>query len=401
MSESPDWLATRNDFFLKPGVIYLNTGSYGLTPRPVFEAVTALRRRLAAEPVDFLWREFPDELGAARQRLAGFLAAPADQLVFMTNVTAAINTLAAGLKLVPDRDILVSDQEYGAMVYAWERAAARCGAAVRTFDLPAGPGFSKTDLLDRFAAALGDPAARPPQVLFVSHVSYVTGLVLPVREICELARTRGVRTVVDGAHAPGMIALDLPRLGCDFYAGNCHKWLLAPIGSGFLYAAAGSEDQFEPLVVSWGWKRDRKLTIWDPENWSPWLRSHEFQGTRDPAPWLATPAAIDYHERLGSQAIQSRDRELARYARQRLASIPGIEPTIPDDTELSAALVAYRVPGIDYGVLHRRLWEEHRIEVPTLERPNGAFMRVSTHFYNTETEIDRLHDALGGIPREC
>jgi isopenicillin-N epimerase len=390
-----DWQATRADFFLEPGVTYLNTGSYGLTPRPVFEVVTELRRQLASEPVDFLWRQFPEELAAARRRLAGFLGAPADQLVFMANVTAAINTLAAGLKLAPRRDILVADQEYGAMVYAWERAAARCGAAVRTFDLPAGQ-FSKAELLDRFAAALA-AGTEPPQLLFLSHVSYVTGLVLPVRDICELARARGVRTVVDGAHAPGMIALDLARLGCDFYAGNCHKWLLAPIGSGFLYAAPGAEEQFEPLVVSWGWKRDRKLTIWDPENWTPWLRSHEFQGTRDPAPWLATPAAIDYHERLGSQAIQARDRDLARYARRRLVSIPGIEPAIPDDAELSAALVAYRVPGIDYGELHRQLWQEHRIEVPTLERPTGTVLRVSTHFYNTEAEIDRLHDALRGI----
>ena len=175
------------------------------------------------------------------------------------------------------------------MVYAWERADQRAGAAVRTIDLPIGPQFTRQGLLDRFDAALD----RRAQLLFLSHITTATGLILPLREICAMARARGVLTMIDGAHAPGMIPLDIRSLGCDFYAGNGHKWLLAQAGSGFLYIRPGLEDRVEPLIVSWGWKYDRAAAHHrDKDGSTHYIRSHEFQGVRDPAPWLAMPAAI-------------------------------------------------------------------------------------------------------------
>ncbi len=374
-----------------PGVAYLNTGTCGRVPRPVLEEAAEWRRRIAAEPCEVLWRRMPDALWATRERLARFLGAPPQSIAFMANVTAGVNIVAAALQIDPGRDVLATDQEYGAMLYVWERAVGRSGASLRTVSLPVGTDFTASDLVARFDDAIDDRT----QVVFLSHITTATGLVLPVREICEIARSRGAITVVDGAHAPGMIPLDLDSLGCDFYTGNGHKWLLAPVGTGFLYVRPGCEHLIEPLVVSWGWKYDRAVACErDQEGSTPFLRSLEFQGTRDPAPWFAVPAAIDFHEGIGRERILSRDRELARLVRQQLATLPGVEPAIPDDPELSAALAAYRVPYADAGELQRRLWADYRIETPVLERCGSVLLRVSTHFYNTIDEIVRLRDAL-------
>ncbi len=386
-----DWSAIRDEFESMPGVAYLNTGTCGRTPRSVMREAAEWRHRLAAEPCEILWRRLPEALWPARERVASFVGARPENIIFMANVTAGVNTLTNGLKLERGRDVLLTDQEYGAMAFAWERAASRASASIKTIALPVGANFSKQDLLDRFDTALN----RQTQLLFISHISTATGLILPVHEICAMARERGILSVIDGAHAPGMIDVDLDSIGCDFYAANGHKWLLAPCGSGFLFVRPGLEDRIEPLVVSWGWKYDQaRSQSRDQEGSTHFIRSHEFQGTRDPAPWLAMPAAIRFAEQIGVDLIQARDRELANFSRRRLASIPGIEPMTPDDPGLSAALAAYRLPQGPAVEIQRTLWQQHLIETPVLDRPQGACLRVSTHFYNTEDEIDRLFTAV-------
>jgi isopenicillin-N epimerase len=386
-----DWDKVRDEFDAMPGVAYLNTGTCGRTSRPVQRVAADWRQRLAAEPCEIVWRRLPEALWPARDRLAKFVNAPPESITFMANVTAGVNTITSGLKLDAGRDVIVNDQEYGAMVYAWERAARRAGAAVQTVALPIGPRFTRQDLLDRFDAALN----RPSQLLFFSHITTTTGLILPVRELCAMARARGVLTMIDGAHAPGMVPVDLASIGCDFYAANGHKWLLAPAGSGFLYIRPGLEDRVEPLVASWGLKYDQAVAHQrDKDGSTPYIRSHEFQGTRDPAPWLAMPAAIEFLESLGTHQIRSRNSELARYARQKLSTIPGVGPATPDDPELSEALVSYLLPHGELDHLQRSLWDQFRIETPVLRRTGNSLLRVSTHFYNTHDEIDRLHAAL-------
>ena len=214
---------------LDPTVANLNTGSFGPTPRLVFERVTALRRRLAEEPMAFLLREAPPLLWQARERLATFLGTAPKRLVFTSNVTASINIIAAGLRLSAPGEILMSDREYGSMQWTWERAARRQGLSVKYFKLPLMP-RDAGEIVDAVRAAI-TPRTR---LLHFSHVLSATGLVLPAKELTELARKHGVITVIDGAHAPAMIPLAIDDIGCDFYGGNCHKWLLAPIGSGFL-----------------------------------------------------------------------------------------------------------------------------------------------------------------------
>jgi isopenicillin-N epimerase len=384
------WADARARMLLDPTVTNLNTGSFGPLPRSVFDRVTELRHRLAEEPMDFLLRQAPPLLWRARERLASFLGGDPRRLAFTANVSASVNVVAASLRLAAPGEILLTDHEYGAMHWCWERAAVRQGLTLRTFPLPV-LAEDPSKIVAAFRAAITERT----RLLFFSHILSPTGLVLPAREICAEARRRGVLTVIDGAHAPAMIPLELDALGCDFYGGNCHKWLLAPTGAGFLYMGAGAADRLQPLQVSWGWHHDRtRPDERDEFGSTPRLRAFEFEGTRDPCPWLAVPSAIDFQDGLGWRAVRGRIAELATYTRDRLRGRCGLRPETPANPALHGAMTAFRLPaGTDPVELRRRLWER-RIEAPVVERPDGYLLRVSTHFYNTETEIDRLAEAL-------
>jgi isopenicillin-N epimerase len=208
-----------------------------------------------------------------------------------------------------------------------------------------------------------------------------------------------VLTVIDGAHAPAMLPVNLGETGSDFYGGNCHKWLLAPTGSGFLYLGPGMEDRLQPLQVSWGWYTGgTPLDERDEYGSTPRIRRLEFEGTRDVCPWLAVPSAIDFQQVLGWDQIRARTRELAGHVRRRLTGLAGLSPATPDHPDLSGAMTAFRLPpSADATRLRQGLWERNRIEVPIGERPDGLLVRVSTHFYNTEGEVDRLAEALPAL----
>lgn len=394
----PDWLAARAAMLLDPTVTMLNTGSFGPLPRPVFERVTELRLRLAAGPTDFFVRQAPPLLWQARERTAAFLGTAPQRLVFTANVSSAINLVASGLRLAAPGEVLLTDHEYGAMVWCWERVGQRQGLTVRTFPLPT----QATDPAEIVAAAVKAMTPRT-RLFFFSHVLSPTGLVLPAKQLCAEARSRGVLTVVDGAHAPAMIPLDLADIGADFYAANLHKWLLAPTGAGCLAIGPGNEDRLQPLHVSWGYHRDR-YPISDagrsagpdaPDAYgsTPRIRFLEFEGTRDICPWLAVPAAIDFQGDLGWDAVRHRVAALAAHTRRVIGDtgLPLATPAVPG---LCGAMTAFELPaGVNVSRLRQELWDR-RIEVPVIERPDRLLIRVSHHFYTTEAEIDRLSAVL-------
>jgi isopenicillin-N epimerase len=330
----------------------------------------------------------------ARARLAQFLGADPYRLAFTVNVTAAINTVAASLRLASPGEILLTDHEYGAMHWCWERAAQRQGLALRTFPLPI-MAKDPEEIVDAARAAFTEHT----RVLFFSHVLSPTGLVLPAKELCAAARKRGIITVIDGAHAPGMIPLNLEEIGSDYYGGNCHKWMLAPTGSGFLYFTSGGEERLQPLQVSWGWHHDRKRADERDEFGStPRLRYYEFEGVRDPCPWLTVPTAIEFQKGLGLERIRARIEELVGHVRTRFASIKGLSLATPAHPDMHGAMTAFRLPrSVDGVTLRKTLWEQYHIEAPIIERPEGLLIRISTHFYNTEEEIDRLGEALATL----
>jgi isopenicillin-N epimerase len=376
----------------------LNTGSFGPVPKPVFDRATDLRRELAAGPTDFFLRKLPPLLWHARERAATFLGTTPQRLVFTTNVSAAINLIASSLRLASPGEILLTDHEYGSMHWCWERAAQRSGLTVRTFPLPTMP----NDPGEIVEAAVKAMTAKT-RLFFFSHVLSPTGLVLPAKELCAEARRRGILTVVDGAHAPAMIPLNVSDVGADFYTGNLHKWLLAPSGAGFLAIGLGNEDRLQPLHVSWGYHPDaypigetgQSAGPDDRDLYgsTPRIRFLEFEGTRDVTPWLVVPEAIDFQAALGWDAIRGRIAELIAYTRYRIR----LPPATPADRRLCGSMVAFRLPdGGDIGRWKKALWAE-RIEVPLILRPDRTLIRVSCHFYSTVAEIDRLAEILPGL----
>jgi isopenicillin-N epimerase len=397
LNTAPDWTAARAAMHLDPAVTMLNTGSFGPLPRPVFDRVTDLRRQLAAGPTDFFVRRLPPLLWHARERLAGFLGTVPHRLVFTSNVSAAINLVASGLRLTSPGEVLLTDHEYGAMHWCWERACQRQGLTLRTFPLPTMP-RAPGEIVEAAARAMS-PKTR---LFFFSHVLSPTGLVLPAKELCAEARRRGVVTVVDGAHAVAMTPLNVTAVGADFYTGNCHKWLLAPCGTGFLVVGPGNEDRLQPLHVSWGYHPDRyplgePVAAPGPDDReaygsTPRVRFLEFEGTRDVCPWLATPEAIDFQAALGWDNVRGRMAELSAYTRK----VIRLEPATPDVPGTYGAMTAFELPaGTEAVPLRRKLWAA-RVEVPVIERPGRLLVRVSHHFYNTEAEIDRLAEVLRG-----
>jgi isopenicillin-N epimerase len=389
------WADARAQMLLDPAVANLNTGSFGPLSRRVFERVTELRRRLAEEPMDFQVRWVPPLLWEARERLADFLGGDPRRLVFTANVTTSVNLVASSLPLAAPGEVLLTDHEYGAMHWCWERAARRLGLTVRTFPLPT-LAAQPDEVVEAACAAMTERT----RLFFFSHVLSPTGMVLPARQLCAAARERGILTMVDGAHAPVFVPLNLEEVGADFYGGNCHKWLLAPIGSGFLYLGSGGEDRLQPLQVSWGWHSDdRGADERDDFGSTPRLRRLEFEGTRDICPWLSVPEAIDFQAGLGWERIRRRMRELAGYVRRRLAWLP---PATPEHPELFGAMTAFGLPaGVDAVELRNGLWERYRIEAPVVERPDRRLVRASTHFYNTHAEVDRLAEALRELLPRC
>lgn len=390
-----DWRRERARMLLDPEVTYLNAGAAGPLPRAVLDRVTALRRRLAEEPIDFLLRHTPALLGSARERLADHLGGDPRRLVLTANVTGAVNLVASSLALEPPGEILLTDHEYQPMRWCWERAARRQGLRVRVMRIPSRPSGPE-EIVEAAAAAMG-PRTR---LFFFSHVLSSTGLIMPAGRLCEVARERGVVTVVDGAHGSSFTDLDLARIPCDYYAGSGHKWLLAPTGTGFLHCGPGALERLEPLQVSWGHQPpgDRPLDEADRFGTTPRLRRLEVEGTRDISPWLALPEAIGFQAEIGPDRIRARMRDLARQVRERLTGWRGLEPVTPVHPALSGGMTAFALPaGTDAAALASGLWQRFRVDAAVVDQQPGPLLRISTHFFNTEDEIERLAEALGQL----
>jgi isopenicillin-N epimerase len=349
----------RDLFLLDPSVTYLNHGSFGACPRPVFERYQAFQRELEAEPVDFIVNKLPPLLDESRAVLAAYVGASPDDLVFVPNATTAVNIVAHSLGLGPDDEVLTTDLEYGACDLTWERSGTRYVRAPIDVDDVVGSLFARR--------------TERTKAVFVSHITSKTALLLPVEEIVARARAEGLTTIVDGAHAPGQVPLDLDALGADFYAGNCHKWVCAPKGAGFLHVRPEHQEWIEAPIVSWGYEEPATF------------RSRvERQGTRDCAAYLAVPDAIDFvraHDDVDASVA------LAREARAELCALLGTEPIAPEELVLRMASV--RLPEPDEE-LSQRLFDDDRIEIPVQD----DLLRISIAAYTTREDVERLLDAL-------
>jgi isopenicillin-N epimerase len=345
----------RAGFLLDPEVAYFNHGSYGACPVDVFAEYQRIQRELEVEPTDFFVRRFDDAMRDARSVLATFIGARADDLVFAPNATSALNAVIRSLRIRPEEEVLTTKHEYGAIL--------------RTL------GFIRANVVLVEPEELIAKIGIRTRAIVVSHITSPTALVLPVEEVCEAARKAGVLSIVDGAHVPGHMPLDVEAVGADVYAGNCHKWLCAPKGSGFLWARPEHQEWIEPLVISWGYHEE-----------ADFAERHGWQGTRDPSAYLAVPKAIEVHASFDLEAA----RGLADEA-EKVLSQYGLRPLRGARSPLMRALTIRAPDPLGFG---RRLYEEHRVEVPVYEWEGTTLLRVSIGPYNDEADVERLAVAV-------
>lgn len=373
---------------LDPEIVFLNHGSFGACPRVVLQQQADLRRELERQPVRFLHRDLEGRLDAARAELAAFVGADPDDLAFVANATTGVNTVLRSLSFAPGDELLVTDHEYNACRNALDLTATRTGATVVTAAIP----FPLTDAQQVVDAVLAAVTPRT-RLLLIDHVTSPTGIVLPIERIVPALAARGIDTLVDGAHAPGMVPLQLRELGVAYYTGNCHKWLCTPKGSALLYVRRDRQDRIRPLAISHGANSPRT-------DRSRFRLEFDFTGTDDPTPFLCLPAALRCLGSLlpgGIPALMRHNHELAVAGRELLCRRLGSPPPAP--TSMLGSLASVLLPPSDeplaeHGLdaLQHRLWQRDRIEVPVMRWPRPALrlLRISPQIYNSLPQYEFL-----------
>ncbi len=375
----------RDLFLLDPDIIFLNHGSFGACPRPVFVEYQRWQRELERQPVEFLSRRFTDLMRDARSALGGYLGADADDLVYVTNATVGLNIVARSLDLHPDDEVLSTDHEYGALDRTWRFICAKRGAKYIRQPVPV-PIASADDVIE----AVWSGVTTRTRALFISHITSSTAITFPIAPLIDRARQAGIITIIDGAHAPGQIDLNLRDLGADFYSGNLHKWLMAPKGSAFLYARKEMQPLVEPLVVSWGWESERPGP-------SRFIDEQEWTGTRDIAAFLTVPAAIQFQREHDWAHVRQRCHALVREARAQVQQLTGLPPLTPDDPAWFTQMSALPLPPCNLNLLKQRLYDEFKIEIPVIQWNRRHFLRISIQGYNTATDVMQLMGALRAL----
>lgn len=384
-------------WLLDPGVVFLNHGSFGACPAPVLERQRQLRDQLERQPLRFFVRSLPALLDQARRRAARFLGAAPRDLAFVPNATAGVNAVLRSLRLSPGDQLLTTDHAYNACKNALRFVARRAGAELQVVSVP----FAASSA-EQLQQALLERVGPRTVLVLLDHVTSPTGLILPVEPLVRQLRRRGVETLVDGAHAPGMVPLELDRLGAAYYTGNFHKWVCAPKGAAFLHVRRDLQQGVRPLSISHGANAP-------PGPRSRFLQEFDWTGTDDPTPYLCVPTALEFGEQLlsgGWSELRQRNRRLCLRARELLCRALALEP--PCSEELIGSLASIPLPDGQLRVadatatdpLQDRLLFEHQIEVQVYPwpAPPRRLLRISAQIYNSEEQYRYLARVLGEIP---
>ena len=378
----------KEHYLLDPDIIFLNHGSFGATPRAIMAVYQEWQLRFERQPVQFIRSEMLPALKQARQTLGRFLNADADNLVYIPNATFGVNILARSVQLDPGDEILTTDHEYGACENIWNFLNQTQGTVLVKQSIPL-PMASPAEIAEYFWQGV----TSRTRLIFISHITSPTAVRMPVEMICMRAREAGILTIIDGAHAPGQIALDIAGIDPDFYIGNCHKWLQSPKGAGFLYTRRALQALLEPLVISWGWGEDSPFT-----SGSKYLDYFEWAGTNDPSAYLSVPAAIQFQEQHHWPAIRQQCQQFLAVGLRQIDELTKLESAYLVRAAPFVQMAVVRLPQIrEIFTFQRQLYEQYRIEVPCIKWNGQHFMRISVQGYNTAEELNALVTAIGAL----
>ena len=376
------WQEFTHHWLIRSDTIYLNHGSFGPSPECVRLARRQWIDQLDCQPMDFYVREFEKHVWNAREATASFVGTTPENLVFAENATAAMNVIARSFRLEPGEEILSNNHEYGAVHRIWERKCGETGAALKICRLP-----DRFESAEQIVDSIAESLTPQTRLVILSHITSATALVMPVKAIAHKLKSQGVALCIDGPHAPAQIELNLDEIHCDFYTASCHKWLCAPLGSGFLYVHPDRQQKIVPAVKSWG-----RLLPAVPEKWD---EEFTWTGTRDPSAFLSIPAAIEFmNERVGLESFRQRSRYLATIAEQMLCEEFGTQPIGDRDQGWYASMAHVPLPNGDHSQLQLGLWKEYGIEVPVILFEDRWYIRISCHLYNNVKHLETLRFAL-------
>ncbi len=373
----------KDQFLLRPDIHFLNFGSFGATPKPIFEKYQAWQRVLEAEPVQFIAFDGYQYLADSRAALAKYLnCADKDDLVYVTNPSFAVNMIAKSFPLNKGDEILATDIEYGACDRTWEYYCNKKNATYRRQKINL-PIVDKEQFIEDFFKGCNEKT----KAIFISHITSATGLILPAAEICAIAKEKGLITIVDGAHAPAHIPLDLTKIKADFYTGACHKWMMSPKGCSFLYAAKSVQSICDPMIVSWGYQAAK------PSH-SNFLDYHQMIGTRDFSAFLTVETCIEFMAQHDWKAVGRKCHEMVLEHAPRFFSLFNSKPICPLNSEWIGQMISIPIQTSDPEKLQRTLFLDYKIEVPIMRQGNDVYLRYSINAFNTVEDLDALYNAI-------
>ena len=379
----------QDQFLLNPAITFLNFGSFGATPKPIFENYQHWQRVLEAEPVQFIAFDGFNYLAESRAALAKYIGcADQDDLVYVTNPSFAINLIAKNFPLKAGDEILTTDIEYGACDRTWNFYCEKAGATYRRQKINLPITNKEKFIADFFAGVTANTKA-----IFISQITSSTGLIFPVKEVCEIAKSKGLITIVDGAHVPGHIPFNLGEIQADFYTGACHKWMMAPKGCSFLYAHKSVQHLCDPLIVSWGYKALK------PSH-SPYLDYHQMIGTRDFSAFLTVPTCIKFRAENDWITVRTACHEMVLANAERFYDLLESKPISPLTSEWIGQMISIPIKTKEPEILQRTLFTEYNIEIPIMRQENDVYMRYSINAFNTMENLDTLYNALSELKKQ-
>ncbi len=376
-------MPNKDQFLLDPEVTFLNHGSFGACSKEVYEDLLFWQRALELQPVKYFEKTIFEKLEDSRSALSNYVNCDKDDLVLVPNPSTAINTVAKSLQLCEGDEILATDHEYGAMDRTWQFVCNKTKSKYIQvpYDLPI---VSKKEFINSFLSRIN----KNTKVIFISHITSPTGLIFPVREICDAVKNEKIITIIDGAHAPAHIDLNIKELCPDIYTGACHKWMCSPKGVSFLYVNKSLQKKIDPLIVSWGWNSD------NPSH-SLFLDYHQYQGTRDMGAFLTIPKAINFLKNNNWEEVSSNCKIQTKLAREKL--IDALNSFSICSEEWIGQMCSVPINVKDIQSYRNILIEKYKIEIPIFKWRDKSLIRLSFQAYNSQDDVDKLIEAIKDI----
>ena len=370
----------KNQFFLDPKITYLNHGSFGACAKPIYKDLLKWQSILESQPVKFFEETVFNELAKSRNALGHYINCNADDLVYFPNPTTAINAVARSLNLNEQDEVLSTNHIYGALDRSWKYLCDKKKAVFVKAQLPF-PIYSKQEFLDVFLNYVNSKT----KIIFLDHITSMTAMIFPIKEVIDFAKKKNIITIIDGAHVPGHIDLDIKDLNPDIYTGACHKWMCTPKGVSFLYVKKELQELIHPIVISWGWESE------SPGH-SQFLDWHDWQGTRDMSAFLTIPEAIRFLEQNNWTEVAKKCRQQVISTRNDFLNLLDISPPCPDNWLAQMSSIPIEIDNIES--CKNLLLKKYKIEVPIFNWEGKIFLRYSIQAYNSSNDLDKLLSAI-------